>query len=118
LSAFFSCSRTIPAHKSLMNSSCIQVFSQNNNRSVNSLKCVHDQFACNQPIWTDWVVLKTKFKSIFHLSTTWCILCTDPRVLKLWEKSAAPSGITLVCRILQFEHDGFWLQQEALNFIA
>jgi hypothetical protein len=50
LSAFFSCSRTIPALKSLMNSSCIQVFSQNNNRSANSLKCVHDQFACNQPI--------------------------------------------------------------------
>ncbi len=65
LSAFFSCSRTIPAHKSLMNSSCIQVFSQNNNRSVNSLKCVHDQFACNQPIWTDWVVVKTKIQINF-----------------------------------------------------
>jgi len=60
LSAFFSCSRTIPALKSLINSSCIQVFYQNNNRTVNSLKCVHDQFACNQPIWTDWVLLKNK----------------------------------------------------------
>ncbi len=118
LSAFFSCSRTIPALKSLMNSSWKQVFSQNNNRSVNSLKCAHDQFSCNQPIWTDWVVLKTKIQINFSPFNNLVHTLHRPKSFEAMREVSSS-----LRHYSSMQNSSIWtwwvlLQQEALNFIA